>query len=270
MLTFNKKLKDTYPIAKVKGIAKNKKLNDKKIYLIRRDVYDNSSDDEENDKLVEEKDAEEFRELQLVQGYLQQLPDPFCDRTTHYIGGVAGSGKSTYASGLIREYKKMYPSRRVILFSRKPNDPVLDQLNPMRVKMDFSLVDEPVQLEELTESMVIFDDVGTIADSSIKSAVFHLINDILEVGRSYKISCIVSNHLFCNYKDTRTVLNESQYVTAFPHHGGKNHFKRYLKAYLGLDEKQIKKIMKVPSRWVTLHVHSPMYVMYNGGIYFLE
>ncbi|MFM7981158.1 MAG: hypothetical protein ACKPKO_17760, partial [Candidatus Fonsibacter sp.] len=43
---------------------------------------------------------------------------------------------------------------------------------------------------------------------------------ILEIGRHFKIHCIVTNHLPTNGKDTRRILNEAHTVTYFPHSAG--------------------------------------------------
>jgi len=224
MLTLKGNLKHTSPIAIIKGGGKQFK-GKKKVYLVRKEVYDmnNDSDDEDN-KMVEDKDAEEFRELELTFGSLAPTIDTHYERTTWYCGAPSGAGKSTFAANIIKQYKKQYPFRKVFLFSRKPEDKVLDELNVSRIMMDEGLVDDPIDLEELKETMCVFDDCNTLSDVLVKNAVFHLISDILEVGRSYQISCIVTNHLFTDYKATRCVLNESMFVTAFPYSGGQKSF----------------------------------------------
>jgi len=270
MLTLNKKGKDkAHPIALIKGGGK--KLKNKKVYLIRKDVYKTyDSDDEDAGKMVEDKDADEFAELQIEYGHIQQVPDTFLDRNCLYVAGPSGSGKSTYVANFIKQYKKAYPFRQVVLFSRKPEDPVLDELNPMRIPINYSLVDDPIDLEELKESIVIFDDVSTISDTSIRNAVFHLIEDVLEVGRSYKITICVTNHLLTSYKKTRTILNESTHITFFPGCAGDHHIRRYLMAYQGMTKEQVKRIFRLPSRWITLFTNRPQYIMYSTGIYMLR
>ena len=65
--------------------------------------------------------------------------------------------------------------------------------------------------------LCIFDDIDVISDKKIREAVYDILNQVLEIGRRYKIHCVVTNHLPANGKDTRRILNEAHTVTYFPH-----------------------------------------------------
>ena len=54
----------------------------------------------------------------------------------------------------------------------------------------------------------------------VREAVYDVLNQVLEIGRHYKIHCVVTNHLPTNGKDTRRILNEAHTVTYFPHSAG--------------------------------------------------
>jgi hypothetical protein len=57
-------------------------------------------------------------------------------------------------------------------------------------------------VEELKDSVTIFDDIDVISNKRIRDAVYNILNQVLEIGRHFKITCIVTNHLPTNGKDT--------------------------------------------------------------------
>ena len=68
--------------------------------------------------------------------------------------------------------------------------------------------------------MRIFYDIDVIFDKKIREAVRNILNQILEIGRHFKIHCIVTSHFPTNGKDTRRSLNEAHTVTYFFHSTG--------------------------------------------------
>jgi len=65
----------------------------------------------------------------------------------------------------------------------KEEDPALDEWNVKRVPLDEELVENPVELEELENTLVIFDDIDQIGKKSVQGAVWKLRDKILELGR---------------------------------------------------------------------------------------
>jgi len=94
-------------------------------------------------------------------------------------------------------------------------------------------------------------------------------DSLLKRGRHEDISVVVTNHLLTNYKETRTILNEVNSITFFPKSGSSHGIQYMLKTYVGLAAKQIQRIFTLPSRWITVYKHYPMYVVYEKGIYLL-
>ena len=66
--------------------------------------------------------------------------------------------------------------------------------------------------EEFANSVMIFDDIDVISDKKIRGEVYKILNKVLEIGRHYKITALVTNHLPTNGKDTRRILTESHQV----------------------------------------------------------
>ena len=211
-------------------------------------------------------------ELKLNDGKLIPLPNNVLTEEGErvYIAAPSGAGKTTYARNYIKEFKRMFPKiKDLIVFSRSTEDKALDDLKPMRIKLDEDLVNNPIEIESLSNSIVLFDDVDTIQNKKVKDAVISLRDDINQCGRKYNIYCISTAHQLTNYKSSRELLNESNSVTFFPRSGSAYGIKYFLKNYCGLGKNEIEKIMSLPSRWITIVKRYPNYVLYENGAYLL-
>ena len=220
------------------------------------DQFLNSKQQEPDDSLIQE-----FRQLKIANdSKFQHIPDTTKEREILYITGPSGSGKSTYTRKYLEQYKKKYKNRPIYLFSSLPSDDSLDKVGPKRVKLSEGIHMDPIKVEELRESICIFDDIDVISDKKIREAVYDILNQVLEIGRHYKIHCVVTNHLPTNGKDTRRILNEAHTVTYFPHSAG-GKIKYLLEEYVGLDRKQISHMKKQHSRACTIFKNYPQCFM---------
>lgn len=195
-------------------------------------------------------------------------------RQVDYIAGPSGSGKSTYASKIIEIFKRLFPSNNVFIFSRLDNDNVLDKFKPIRIQLDESLIEDPIDIHNEFQKgdLVLFDDCDTIQDKKLKDTISKLKNDILETGRHQNLYIIITSHLINgnDRKDTRTILNEAHTLTIFPKSGATYGINYVLKNYIGLSKNDISKILSLPSRWVTIGKNYPQYVLYEKGIYLIH
>jgi hypothetical protein len=223
-----------------------------------------------NDSCSSEEEEDLGTEFEIDDGKLEPVPN-IDTREIFYVAGPSGSGKSTLISKYAENYKKLFPDKDIIIFSRKPTDPVLDRLRPSRFIIDETIVTNPIDItKDLTGgALVVFDDCNTFQDKKIKDAVSKLMNDILEIGRSYNVYCAISSHLINpnERKDARTIMNESHSITIFPKSGNQYAMNYALKNYCGFDKKAIAKILKVPSRWVTIHKSYPQIILHERGCY---
>jgi hypothetical protein len=227
------------------------------------------SDEFENKYKDVKKKYNEIDQKEIVLNSGEIVPYPNSDtREVLYIAGASGSGKSTYTAKYIEQYKKAFPKNKVYVFSRLEEDIAFDNLKIIRIKLNDEILDDPIQTSELSNSLCIFDDIATIPDEEIKKTVLKLRDDILETGRHNNIYVVNTEHLMMNYKYTRTLLNESSHVTFF-NGSSKYHIIRFLKTYCGLDKQQIDRILKLPSRWVTICRNYPQYILYSSGVYIL-
>lgn len=208
-------------------------------------------DTEENEK--------SFNRLELKDGKFQQIPDPNTERQILYITGPSGSGKSTYTANYTRLYKKIFKKNQIYIFSALKDDETLDILEPKRFKIDKeSLIDDPINTEDLKNSLCIFDDIDSIANKILKNAVYSILDSILTTGRHFNISCIITNHLPTGGHLTRQILNECHSITYFPHSGNNGKLKKFLLDQVGIDSNDIIKNKKSKSRWATIFKNYPM------------
>ncbi len=191
------------------------------------------------------------------------VPVPNIDKTeTIFIGGPAGSGKSTLAAKYLETYQRLFPKNPIIIFSRKDKDEVLDRLKPYRFIVDESIVSDPPDLlKELTGgACVLFDDC-IFLDDKINKVIQKLIDDVLQIGRSYSIYCVIVSHQLNEGKKTKVTWSEVHSVTIFPRSGNRYAMNYALEKYCGLDKKTRERILNMKSRWVMIGKQYPMYLL---------
>ena len=197
---------------------------------------------------------------------------PRCDKTERiYVAGPSDSGKSYWCKHYIEQWIKMFPKRKIFLFSDVEEDKELDSLpNMYRIIINKELVEKPLQSSDFPDgSLVLFDDIDSIQDKPVLKAVETLRDHLLRRGRHESLYIIVSNHLITDYKTTRVVLNEATSYVFFPRSGASHGIEYLLRRYCGLDTKQIYKVMHLNSRWVCVNKNAPMFITYSKGVYLL-
>ena len=216
-------------------------------------------------------DVKTFNKMHLNEGHFQQIPTGDVNEfRVAYVCGQSGSGKSTYASEFVKQYKKKYPKNEVYLFSAVKEDSKLDKLKVLRLTLDADFVKDPPVIGDFDNSLCIFDDVDVIKEKPIREEVYKLLNLMLETGRHHKIYVLMTNHLATDKNNTKRILNEAHSVTFFPHCGGGRGLKYLLTDYIGLDKNQIKEMKKLDSRWITIFKSYPMVMMGEKDIVMLK
>lgn len=220
------------------------------------------TDGKYKNKIVAVIDAEKdnsFKSLNIKDGKFQHIPDPNTERQILYITGASGSGKSTYTSKYAILYRKIFPKNPIYVFSALKDDASLDVIKPKRFKItQEALIDDPIVIDDLANSLCIFDDIDCISKKELKEAVYNILNEILETGRHFNISCIITNHLPSNGVYTRRILNEAHSITYFPHSGNNGKLKKFLIDQIGLDKQDYINNKKAKSRWATIFKNYPM------------
>jgi uncharacterized protein YerC len=210
-----------------------------------------------------------FKEYKCKEGeYIQQIPSKNRDRSCLYVTGMSDSGKTTYSKKYIDQYKKMFKKREVYVFSYFKEDKSLgNKVN--RINLD-KLADTPLELEDMANSLVLFDDIDTIRQKALRNRLKGILHCLLELGRHYNIEVIYISHQANKSAETKCILNEAVSITIFPKVMSSKNFKYLLENYYGLNKKQMIRIKSLPSRWVTITKTYPNILLYLGGAYVLE
>jgi len=120
-------------------------------------------------------------------------------------------------------------------------------------------------------SLVIFDDCEGYdkAISNEQKEIYRIQDNIAQIARDRRIFCIVTTHLACKGNKTKVILNECHKIISFPDRVPSRSFSYLFKEYGGLDASEIKRMWKLPSRWVCLNKGNPRCVLYEEGAYTL-
>ena len=78
----------------------------------------------------------------------------------------------------------------MIVFSQLKKDPVLDKVGITRVEIDSGLIDNPYEVSELGNCLVIFDDIDMIRDVKLRNAVRRLCDQV-GAGRPHCASIVL-------------------------------------------------------------------------------
>ena len=204
--------------------------------------------------------------------YCRIIPNIIDKNQIAYICAPHQSGKSTFVSSFVDYYIKLYPKKRVFLFSNLKEDESLDVYKKIkRVNIEkFFSSDNEIDLDKFKNSLIIYDDIlDSTHDKVLNKKIMNLCNNMLFNGAHYKIYLLITNHQISDYKKTRDILHECNSITIFPRSGSSYQIERVLKLYFGLDDQQIKKIMNLNSRYVTIFKTTPQYIFHRKGVYLI-
>lgn len=192
---------------------------------------------------------------------LQIVPNNKTERQCVYVCGQSGSGKSYFTTNYVKEYKKMFPKRKIYVISSIDEDKSIDSLKPSRINVTHpEFMFDEFSAEDFKDSLVIADDVD-VFPAKIKKKVMTIINSILQVGRHFNVSLCFTTHNPTNGVETKILLAEAHIITVFPKTTGNRALKYLLDSYLGMDKNQIAKLKKMKSRAVSVIRGYPQVVL---------
>jgi len=305
-----------YPLKNAQAIAKDKE--GQKIYFID-DPYAYKDEDKYRQEILTElykkeptiKEIKEFmsapilfKELKITdrENEYFPIPDLTFDRFVCSIIGASGSGKSVFASKLLKQYHKMQKENEIFLFSNKARgeDPALD-LDFITEHVDINEhVTKPINVTKYPNSLFVFDDIiesivlneeSTFFKSvenekpavkarlikerqqELQRIINQSIQNILSLGRSRKISCIMIRHAYKN-GGSNLLKSEATHIVSFPTSNGAK-FNEYLKDYEGLSRNQIKAINSLEEsksrfQFIYMSKQGCKYIVSNRNIISLE
>jgi len=247
----SKKNKTCLPISIMRGDTKD--LHNKFLYL---DTQEHAP-----------KEDKPFTEVDLPYDTMFSIM-PSADENTRqifYIAGSSGSGKSYMAKMYANNYSKMYPDRSVYLISKLEHDETIDSMTIPPIRLDYSTwIDDPPNINDFANCLVIFDDYDTIEGKEGK-AILNVIEDLCIMGRKHNeqqgnVSVLLLTHHLTNYKKTRLLLNEATHYVVYPQNSSSHALGYMLKTHMGLDKDELKQMKKL-GRWVCFSKNYPQYMM---------
>ncbi|MDP4225294.1 MAG: hypothetical protein Q8910_02795 [Bacteroidota bacterium] len=258
---------DDFYKAVTKSKTKNKMMSPIEITKLKYYLSKNVQPFDEDDRNIYDLKRSEITdrnkyEINLPHGEHFELMPPIQESQRIAIAGMTGSGKSYQTAAYIQKYHHIHKKNKIFMFSMHETDPAYDDLDYI-VRIDISeenILNTKLDIVFLHDSLCIFDDTDNIQNKKVSDAIDKLISDILANGRHHDISAIICLHQICNYKKTKPILADISGTLLFLN-GSKYNVCRYLKCYAGLDQKQIKKITSLKSRWFYISLVQPMYVL---------
>ena len=176
-----------------------------------------------------------------------------------YVCGKRGSGKSTWCSMYIKNYVSA-TDNKVFFFSRFEDDPSITlPARSMRIPLDQL---EEIELDDLRDSLVVFDDITNSTLSKKQMTFLHnFLLDLIENSRHMNINILMTSHLCSSYGKTRSILNESSALCIFPQYSNRYFIEACLKTYYGLSKPQIEHVLENQSRWVEVNTINPKFIL---------
>jgi hypothetical protein len=158
----------------------------------------------------------------------------------------------------------------VYVFSALDNDEVFDVIirnnksRVHRVQINAELLNNPISISEEIEkgSLLIFDDIDVLPNK-LRKYIYELINSVLQIGRHFDLSIVVTSHLIngTDRNANRVIMSESHYVVLFLFGLSRKHVDYFGSTYVGLDKTDIKNMYKLAERSIVLSKNYPMFYM---------
>jgi len=189
------------------------------------------------------------------------------------VGGKSGSGKSHTARNFAQRYHLLWPKRTIYVISYLRHDETLDALPFLtRLNPAEEFREKPPPLDMFTDTLTIFDDIEGFQRESpeLHDLLQQTIDMIATTGRHNQSSLLVASHLLTDYKRTRLFLGEAHKFVLFPNGCSMKQMTNLLGLYGGCDTDELRRIRKLPSRWVALCTTFPSLVLYESGCYLLH
>lgn len=255
---------------------KKRKINIKEAEILYNCYVNNSPPRDEKlsfvyDEMINDINAIKDKQLHINEGHFEIMPNTSGKRDIIYVCGCSGSGKSTFCMCYINKYLRLFDQNEVYIFSKVENDSSLNLDNDKihKIVIDKSIIDQPIEVNELDNSLVLFDDVDTIQQKPLLKAMENLKDTICQEGRHTDTYALITSHIYSNYSKTRIIINESTGIVFFLNSGSAYHISRFLKIYVGCDGPTIKKLLNLRSRWVYISLTAPRYVVSEHCIFLL-
>lgn len=128
----------------------------------------------------------------------------------------------------------------------------------------------PKTVKDFKNSLFLFDDIENIKPDKAREKLYDFKSYLTGVGRSSAIDIFICDHVTRNYQKTREELIELTAIVLFPIQGNKFQMESYLRIYLKLGKKAIKRILNPIHRWVMIYLKHPMTMVNEKEIWVIN
>jgi len=218
--------------------------NGKKVNTVSLDKEDDDDENNNNVGLTEIELHKDFK-FQLAPRLLTDEKE----RTTLFIAGESGSGKSYLCRETAKAYHKLFPKNPIYLISYLEEDKTLDEYKKI-IRMDITpeVLDNLLRFDlksDFANCLVIFDDIDSIDNKHVKDKIYGLINKLFRLGRHPHTSIIYSGHELYDDDRLKGIFNECDFITFFPKYLNFKKLRYLFEEYMGLSKEQIAKIKSI-------------------------
>lgn len=258
--------KGQIPIAEIvmpKKRGEKEEATSSKKKVIRKYVYLNESDEP-----VDEPKVLQMTGKEILRPIMRRQAGSFPNRV--FIAGASLCGKSYLASKLAKDYFLNFKKNKIINFSYLNNDENYAKLkNYHKMRIDEDILENPIDLDELHDSVCIFDDIQHFTDKYIVKELERIRDSCLQAGRHSNIDVIVCTQNLLDGPKTKQCVNNTFQVIGFPQSAGRFQLGEWLRRYIRLSQEQVRTILNLPSRWVLVNQGTPIYVLHEKGCFML-
>ena len=159
-------------------------------------------DDQKNKIIVVDKDEH----IQVV------APD---SHLSIAVFGPSGVGKSYWIGQYLLAFRKKFKDRPIYVFSPIKDDKAFMKAKPIYIKIDESILMDPLETVEFQSGLCVFDDIESLS-KQYYNVISEFRDKCLEVGRHNKIDIISVHHVIQGGNSTKKIINESDYMVCFP------------------------------------------------------
>ena len=138
----------------------------------------------------------------------------------------------------IKFSKKIQRSTYIYIFSPIKDDKAFMKAKPIYIKIDESILKDPLQTFEFQSGLCVFDDIESCS-KQYHSVISDFRDKCLEVGRHDGIDIISVHHVIQGGNSTKKIINESDYMVCFP----RSNFAAIERRYAEIITDSIKKIL---------------------------
>jgi len=181
------------------------------------------------------------------------------------VFGPSGVGKSFYINQFLLQIRKKNKERPIYIFS-PVNDGDFEKVKPIYIRIDDSLLSDPLKIQEFAEGVVVFDDIESLG-KKLYAVISHFRDVCLETGRHQGIDIISVSHIIQGNTATKKIINESDLVIVFPR-SNFNAIEKLVKNYYGFGKDDIAylKAQGRTSRAVIIKRSFPTFILSDHAI----